>query len=85
MFDRAFGQAISSMLGGIPVVRPDNDALLPPQPDCVEVGKTRIVGGIRAQNFDAAYRPDGPRIVYDSKTLNDAKSIQKTGKTWSMT
>jgi hypothetical protein len=77
VFDRAFGQAISSMLGGIPVVRPDNDALLPPQPDCVEVGKTRIVGGIRAQNFDAAYRPDGPRIVYDSKTLNDAKSIQK--------
>ena len=43
----------------------------------MEVGTTRIVGGIRPQNYDAAYRPDGPRIVFDSKTLNDAKSIQK--------
>lgn len=77
VFDRAFGEAIATMLGGVPIVAPKNDALLPPHPDCVEVGKTRIVGGIRPQNYDAAYRPDGPRIVYDSKTLNDASSIRK--------
>jgi hypothetical protein len=39
----------------------------------------RIIGGIRPQNFDAAYRPDGPRVVFDSKTLNDLKSV---GKNW---
>jgi len=43
------------------------------------LGKARIVGGIRPQNYDAAYRPDGPRVVYDSKTRNDRKSI---GKNW---
>ena len=32
---------------------------------------------VRPQNFDIAYRPDGLRIAYDSKTLNDSKSIQK--------
>lgn len=51
--------------------------LLPPVENCVEVGPARIIGGIRPQNFDVAYRPDGPRIVYDSKTLNDAESIPK--------
>lgn len=51
--------------------------LLPPIASCVEVGPARIIGGIRPQNFDVAYRPDGPRIVYDSKTLNDAGSIPK--------
>lgn len=51
--------------------------LLPPLDNCVEVGPARIIGGIRPQNFDVAYRPDGPRIVYDSKTLNDAGSIPK--------
>lgn len=51
--------------------------LLPPHENCVEVGPARIIGGIRPQNFDVAYRPDGPRIVYDSKTLNDASSIPK--------
>ena len=51
--------------------------LLPPVENCVEVGPARIIGGIRPQNFDVAYRPDGPRIVYDSKTLNDAGSIPK--------
>ena len=37
----------------------------------------RVIGGVRPQNFDVAYRPDGPRIVFDSKTLNDEKSIRK--------
>jgi len=77
--DRAFGESISAMLGGIPVITPKGNSLLPSQPDIVEVGPVRIVGGVRSQNFDAAYRPDGPRIVFDSKTLNDKKSI---GKNW---
>ena len=79
VFDAAFGTALAKMLGNIPIRKPDDNSLLPPHRDCVEVGKTRIVGGIRPQNYDAAYRPDGPRIVYDSKTLNDAKSV---GKNW---
>ncbi|UYW26244.1 hypothetical protein OKC48_23735 [Methylorubrum extorquens] len=81
VFDTAFANALATMLGGIPVVDPVNDSLLPPpgHSNAVERGKTRIVGGIRPQNYDAAYRPDGPRVVYDSKTLNDTKSI---GKNW---
>jgi hypothetical protein len=54
-----------------------SNELLPPIDNCVEIGPARIIGGIRPQNFDVAYRPDGPRIVYDSKTLNDAGSIPK--------
>lgn len=79
VFDTAFADALAAMLGGIPVVTPVNDSLLPPpaHPNCVEKGKTRIVGGIRPQNYDAAYRPDGPRVVYDSKTLNETDSIRK--------
>lgn len=77
--DLAFGSSISVMLGGIPVITPKGNSLLPSKPDIVEVGPVRIVGGVRSQNFDAAYRPDGPRIVFDSKTLNDEKSI---GKNW---
>jgi hypothetical protein len=77
VFDRAFGAALAELLGGIPVVTPKAGALIPPQADCVEVGATRIVGAIRPQNYDAAYRPDGPRIVYDSKTLNDTQSVRK--------
>lgn len=76
VFDDAFGAALAAMLGN-EVAKPIDNSLLPPAPDVVEVGKTRIVGGIRPQNYDAAYRPDGPRIVYDSKTLNDAESIRK--------
>jgi len=77
VFDEAFGYAVAEMLGGIEVRKPKDNSLLPPDDDCMEVGKVRIVGGIRPQNYDAAYRPDGPRIVYDSKTLNDQKSIAK--------
>lgn len=79
IFDRAFGEALAVMLGNVSVLKPDARSLLPPAPDCVEVGTSRIVGGIRPQNFDAAYRPDGPRVVFDSKTLNDTKSV---GKNW---
>lgn len=52
-------------------------ALLPPEPDCVEVGNVRVVGGIRPQNFDVGYRPDGVRFAFDSKTLNDVDSVGK--------
>lgn len=77
--DKAFAQALAEMLGNIPVQEAVMSALVPPVPDCVEIGPVRVVGGIRPQNFDAAYRPDGPRVVFDSKTLNDLKSV---GKNW---
>lgn len=76
--DRAVGECLARMLGGIPVVAPANSrTLLPPQPDCVEVGPARVIGGIRPQNFDVAYRPDGVRFAYDSKTLNTLSSLSK--------
>ena len=77
VFDEAFGNALATMLGDIPVVTPKANALTPIQPDCVEIGTTRVIGGIRPQNYDVAYRPDGPRVVFDSKTLNDQVSIRK--------
>lgn len=80
-FDLAVGNALAEMLGNGPVhvFRGSRraDALLPNKADCVEVGPARIIGGVRPQNFDVAYRPDGVRIAYDSKTLNDAASISK--------
>jgi len=80
LFDTAVGQALAVMLGNIPTVRiTDYNTLLPPQPNCVEVGPVRVIGGVRPQNFDVGYRPDGIRIAFDSKTLNDAKSV---GKNW---
>ncbi len=45
--------------------------------DCVEVGPVRVIGGVRPQNFDVGYRPDGVRFAFDSKTLNDAASVKK--------
>jgi len=78
-FDHAFGRSVAAMLENVLILNVNSDSLLPPEPDCMEVGKTRIVDGIRPQNYDAAYRPDGPRIVYDSKTLNERRSI---GKNW---
>ena len=78
VFDSAVGAALATMLGGIPVVPPTNsNALIPPQVDCVEVGPTRIIGGVRPQNFDVCYRPDGVRFAFDSKTLNDTESVRK--------
>ena len=69
--------SLSHMLGGIPVVTPNANSLVPSEPDCVESGPFRVVGGVRAQNFDVGYRPDGVRIAFDSKTLNDTKSVGK--------
>jgi hypothetical protein len=78
IFDRSVAEAVSIMCGGVDVAPPINaDALVPPQPDCVELGATRVIGGIRPQNFDVCYRPDGIRFVFDSKTLNDLKSVRK--------
>ena len=79
MFDFAVGKALATMLGNIQIVTPNANALTPPQPDCVEVGPVRIIGGVRPQNFDVGYRPDGVRFAFDSKTLNDRDSI---GKNW---
>jgi hypothetical protein len=79
LFDGAVGKALATMLGGIPIVTPHANALVPSQSDCVEVGPVRVVGGVRPQNFDVGYRPDGLRFAFDSKTLNDKKSI---GKNW---
>jgi hypothetical protein len=76
--DSSVGACLAEMLGGIPVLPPASSrTLLPPQPDCVEVGPARVIGGIRPQNFDVAYRPDGVRFAYDSKTLNTRKSLSK--------
>lgn len=78
VLDPSIAKAIATMLGEVPIVEPiNNKSLLPPQPDCVEIGDTRVIGGIRPQNFDLAYRPDGLRIAYDSKTLNDTESVRK--------
>lgn len=78
VIDPPFAASLATMLGGIPVRVPVNsEALLPPISDCVEIGDTRIIGGVRPQNFDVAYRPDGVRLAYDSKTLNDKESVKK--------
>jgi hypothetical protein len=79
LFDVAVGDALARMLGDIPVVTPSATALVASGADCVEVGPVRVVGGVRPQNFDVGYRPDGLRFAFDSKTLNDKKSI---GKNW---
>ncbi len=79
LFDAAVGKSLAVMLGGIPVVIPNNSSLTPSQRDCVEVGPVRVIGGVRPQNFDVGYRPDGVRFAFDSKTLNDRDSI---GKNW---
>lgn len=77
LFDNAVGQALAAMLGGIPTVVPNSYSIRPGGEDVVEVGPVRVVGGIRPQNFDVGYRPDGVRFAFDSKTLNDKKSVQK--------
>lgn len=79
LFDGAVGDALAELLGGISVVAPSSTALIPSQADVVEVGPVRIIGGVRPQNFDVGYRPDGVRFAFDSKTLNDRASI---GKNW---
>lgn len=78
-FDSAVAEALAEMLGDIPVKDAKRYSLLPPEDedDCVEVGEVRVVGGVRPQSFDVGYRPDGARIAYDSKTLNDTDSVSK--------
>lgn len=77
VFDARVADALATMLGGISVVKPNANALMPEAPDVVELGACRIVGGVRPQNFDVGYRPDGVRFAFDGKTLNNAKSVQK--------
>lgn len=77
VFDHAVGKCLAEMLGRIPVAMPSAKMLSAPKNDCVEVGPVRIIGGVRPQNFNVGYRPDGLRFVYDSKTLNDEKSVRK--------
>lgn len=79
LFDAAVGNALAILLGGIPIEVPNSTTLIPPRADCVEVGPVRIIGGVRPQNFDVGYRPDGVRFAFDSKTLNDQDSV---GKNW---
>jgi len=77
IFDDQVGKALACMLGGIEVITPSQNDLLPKKPNAVEVGPVRIIGGIRPQNYDVGYRPDGVRFVFDSKTLNDTRSVGK--------
>ena len=77
VFDRHVGRALATLLGGVEIGRPNQYALRPAADDLVEVGPVRIVGGIRPQNFDVGYRPDGVRFAFDSKTLNDLASVRK--------
>jgi hypothetical protein len=80
--DERVAAPLARMLGGIPIETVSargKDPLYPPRADCVERGEVAIVGGIRKQQFDVAYRPDGVRFAFDSKTLNDAGSV---GKNW---
>lgn len=77
LFDHAVGSALAEMLGDVPIVTPNRNALIPTQANVVEVGPVKIVGGVRPQEYDVGYRPDGPRFVFDSKTLNDTKSVGK--------
>ena len=77
LFDGAVGQALAVMLGNISIGTPSSKSLIPPETNCVEVGPVRVVGGVRPQNFDVGYRPDGLRFAFDSKTLNDTDSLRK--------
>ena len=79
IFDQDVATSLAKMLGGISIKKPKMNSLMPAKSDCVELGAARIIGGIRPQDFDVAYRPDGPRIAFDSKTLNDSESV---GKNW---
>jgi hypothetical protein len=71
LIDSHVGDALATFLGNKPVIKPNRNELIPRSSDSVEVGPSRIVGGVRPQNFDVVYRPDGVRFAYDSKTLND--------------
>lgn len=65
LFDIAVGKALAMLLGDIPILIPNSNSLVPMQADCVEVGPVRVIGGVRPQNFDVGYRPDGVRFVFE--------------------
>jgi hypothetical protein len=77
LFAKAVAEPLAVMLGNVRIVAPNRNLLQPPEVDCVELGDVRIVGGVRPQNFDVGYRPDGIRFALDSKTLNDRESVAK--------
>jgi hypothetical protein len=77
VIDKSVAAALAPMLGRPPIVEETSDRLVPTLPDCVEFGSIRVIGGVRPQNFDVGYRPDGVRFAFDSKTLNDKKSVSK--------
>lgn len=74
--NKLVGSAVATMLGGIPIITPNRNHLMPANSDAVEVGDVRVIGGIRPQNFDVGYRPDGVRFAFDGKTLNDTGSVK---------
>lgn len=61
VFDAAYGAALSTMLGNT-VAKPNDNSLLPPAPDVVEVGKTRVVGGIRPPTNELSRRAARDRV-----------------------
>ena len=76
--DEKIASCMSEFLGDIPIQKAKQNNLNPVDGTvCVETGEITICGGVRQQNFDVAFRPDGPRIIVDSKSLNATKSIQK--------
>jgi hypothetical protein len=77
LMDGAVASSIAIMVGGVPVKAAQRLRIEPAEPNCVETGEVFVIGGVRPQHFDVCYRPDGIRIAYDSKTLNDTKSVAK--------
>lgn len=77
VFDAAVATAFKTMVGATGISVASANSLLPAGPNVVETGPFRVVGGVRPQNFDVGYRPDGVRFAYDSKTLNDLSSVRK--------
>lgn len=77
VFDAEVGKALAAMLGNVEIITPNQNELMPKRWNAVEVGPVRVVGGIRPQNYDVGYRPDGVRFVFDSKSLNKTRSIGK--------
>ena len=77
VFDEKVAKDLAVMLGGVEVMTPSQKDLLPRKKDAVEVGAVRVIGGLRPQNYDVGYQPDGVRFVFDSKTLNDSESVRK--------
>jgi hypothetical protein len=77
LIDGVVARATATMLGGIDIKVAQRLKIEPADSNCVETGEVFVIGGVRPQHFDVCYRPDGVRIAYDSKTLNDTKSVAK--------